>query len=118
MKNITKPFKLAYTFIALISCSNSDNTSTPVGEVPDPEVVICSIIEHDNISGNELDENIEQPLLEEVYANFEEYTTNKDAASFNGILLHNNIPLFITGKETTGIVSLNYEWTSICKLHY
>lgn len=105
MKNLINSIILLYTLILLTSCSNNNSTNNEPQD-PDPEVIVCGIIEHNNTSGNELDENVELPLLEEVYANFEEYTTNKDAASFNGILLHNNIPLFITGKETTGIVSL------------
>ena len=107
LSGFIKKIKITFlTFMALTGCSSSnDSIDTILTPIP-PEVIICGIINHNNTSSSNLDETIELPLLEEVYANFEEYTTNKDAASFNSILLHNSIPLFITGKETTGIVSL------------
>lgn len=101
MKNSTTLYLILLLLFA--GCGESGGDDTP--EAP----ATCTIIAHQNASGGPLDPTTEIPELEAVYEDFETYVRESNTTGLSGIFLHNSMPLYITGKETSGIQSIAFE---------
>ena len=109
MRAIVKNFLLLLLIIPTLSCSKKEEETTPVEDEPETTIEVnCEIINKVS-TGVTFDYATELPFLEEVYANFEDYSREKDRESFRTILFYNDLPLFITGKEVSGIVSITLD---------
>lgn len=88
-----------------MSCGGSDDSpSTPSTQ---PEIS-CDIIEHGNSSAASLVESEELQALEQVYSDFETFVRDKNETGLNSIFLHGAMPLYISGKRTSGIENLAF----------
>ncbi len=111
MKKNTIYFLLCTTL--LFGCGD-DEKAIPISddemeeemETEEEEPVDCLIINHGNTGGPYVHEEDDITELEDVYEKFETYVREKDIEGLNGIFLHNSIPLFITGKRSSGITDI------------
>ena len=105
MNTLKLNISLLLALMLLNACGDSDS-SDPVNNVPDPDnptVATCDIINHGNDSQAELNETQELIALEELYANFETFVRDNDRDALTDMLMDTSTPLFITGKEVSGI---------------